>query len=161
MSTGSTREITSNTWSMPAVNAVRSSPSSPLTKLSAVDDGMINTLVWFALEDYETHTFSYHDDPPNQEMLQRFIFRSPSRKEMSKFNFRLRKQYGVYRELEIARLLELPDIYQPQMGERPRANFGVCHQPGDDRIVSGISGTPRIREQEIFEDVDKIVLTRR
>lgn len=129
----------------------------PVEEAIFVDDGPIDYLVWFALEDYETHTFFYHDDAPNQEVLQRFIFLSPSREEMSKFKLLLRKQYGVYRELEIARLLELPDIYQPQLGERPRANFGVCHEPGDDRIVSGISGTPRIREQEIFEDVDKIV----
>lgn len=33
------------------------------------------------------------------------------------FSKRLQKQYGMFRELEIARLLELPDIYQPQVGD--------------------------------------------
>lgn len=76
---------------------------------------------------------------------------------MPKFKLLLQRQYSEYRKREIVRLLELLDIYQPQFGERPRANLGICHEPGDDRIVSGISGTPRIREQELFEDVGKIV----
>lgn len=122
-----------------------------------VDGGPIDYLVWFALDDYESHTFFYHDDAPDQDVLQRFIFLSPSREEMSKFKLLLQKQYGVYSEFEIARLFELPDIYQPQFGERPRANLGVCHEPREDLIVSGISGTSRIQEQEIFEDIDKIV----
>lgn len=122
-----------------------------------VDGGPIDYLMWFALDDYETHTFFYHDDAPDQDVLQRFVFLSPSREEMPKFKLLLQKRYCVYRELEIARLLKLPDIYQPQVGERPRAHFGFCHEPGDDQIVTGMSGTPRIREQEIFENVDKIV----
>ncbi len=122
-----------------------------------VDEGPIDYLVWFALEDYEHHTFFYHDDDPNPHVLQRFIAFSPSEGEMPKFKTLLRKQYATYRELEIARLLELPDVYKPQIGQRPRAQFGVCHEPGDDRIVSGISGTPRVMEDEIFEDIDKIV----
>lgn len=122
-----------------------------------VDDGPIDHLVWFALDDYETHTFFYYDEAPDQDVLQRFIFFSPSREEMPKFKLLLQKLYGEYRELKIAQLLELPDIYQPQLGERPRANFSICHEPGTDRIVSGFSGVPRVREQEILEDVDKIV----
>lgn len=122
-----------------------------------VDEGPIDYLMWFVLDDYETHTFFYYDDDSDQEVLQRFIFLSPSKEEIPKFKRLLRTRFGVYRELDIARLLELRDIYQPQFGERPRANLGICHEPGEDRVVAGISGTPRIREQEIFEDVDKIV----
>lgn len=63
----------------------------------------------------------------------------------------------MYRELEIATLLELPDTYLPQIGKRPRANLSICHNPGGDRIVLGVSGTPRPREPDIFEHIDKIV----
>jgi hypothetical protein len=122
-----------------------------------VDNGPINHLAWFALDDYDNHTFFYHDDSPNQDILQRFIFLSPSEQAMPAFKALLQKHYGVYRELEIATLLELPDTYLPQLGTRPRANLGICHNPADDRIVLGVSGTPRLREQEIFEDIDKIV----
>lgn len=122
-----------------------------------VDDGPVDYLVWFALDDYDSHTFFYHDDTPNQNALQRLIFLSPSQDDMSEFKSFLQQHYDIYRGLEIARLLEVRDTYQPQLGERPRANLGFCHEPGEDRIVSGISGTPRIKEQEIFEDVDKIV----
>lgn len=122
-----------------------------------VDDGPIDYLMWFVLEDYETHTFFYHDKNPDQNTLQQFMLLSPSREEMPKFKLLLQKHYSEYRALDIARLLELPDIYQPQLGKRPRANFGICHEPGEDQIVSGLSGTPRVQEQKIFENVDKIV----
>lgn len=122
-----------------------------------VNNGLIDYLVWFVLEDYDSHTFFYHDDSPNQDILQRFIFLSPSKQAMPAFKALLQKHYGMYRELEIATLLELPDTYLPQLGTRPRANLGICHNPTDDRIVLGVSGTPRLREQKIFEDIDKIV----
>jgi len=122
-----------------------------------VDGGPVDYLVWFALEGYESHTFFYHDESPNPEALQRFIAISPREEAVPRFKALLREQYDTYRELEIARLLELPDTYLPQLGQRPRANLGFCHEPGDDRIVTGASGTPRPREQEIFDDIDKIV----
>lgn len=122
-----------------------------------VDKGPVNYLVWFALDEYDHHTFFYHDEAPNREILQRLIFLSPSADEMSQFKLLLQKQYDVYRELEIATVLQLRDTYQPQLGERPRAYIGLCHEPGEDQIVSGLSGTPRRLEQEIFEDVNKIV----
>lgn len=129
----------------------------PVEEAIFVDEGPVDYLVWFALDEYEQHTFFYYDPDPNPHVLQRFIAFSPNEEQMPKLKTLLRKQYGTYRELEIARLLELPDIYQPQLGNRPRANLGICHEPGNDRIVSGISGTPRIREDEILEDTDKIV----
>lgn len=122
-----------------------------------VDDGPIEHLAWFALDGYESHTFIYHDDDPNQDIMHRLVMLSPKEHEMRAFKALLRKHYGVYRELEIATLLELPDTYLPQIGERPRANFGICYNPEDDRIILGISGTPRLREPDIFEDIDKLV----
>lgn len=128
----------------------------PIDEAIFVDDGPVDYLVWFALDGYQNHTFFYNDEDPNQEALHRFIALSPSSEEMPQFKALLQKQYGTYRELDIARLLEIPDTYLPQF-ERPRANIGICHEPGEDQIVSGISGTPRRREPEIVDDVDKIV----
>ncbi|WP_101296113.1 hypothetical protein [Halegenticoccus soli] len=122
-----------------------------------VDDGPLDFLVWFALDNYRSHTFFYQDDDPTPEVLEQFIFLSPSKREMSQFKTFLREHYSVYRELETVRLLELPDTYLPQLGDRPRANLGVCHEPSSDRIVFGLSCEPRIQEQEILEDADKIV----
>lgn len=122
-----------------------------------VDDGPVEYLVWFALDDYETHTFFYHDPNPHQEFLQWLISFSPHEQEISAFTAFLREHYNIYRSFEHAALLELTDTYLPQVGQRPRANLGICHNPGDDRIISGISGTPRLREADIFEDADKIV----
>lgn len=122
-----------------------------------VDDGPIDYLVWFVLEDYNGHTFYYRDKTPDKEFLHRLAFMSPSRAEMPTFKQYLQNKYDVYRELEIAKILELTDTYQPQLGTRPRANFCIGHDPGDDRIVFGISGTPRPKEQEIFDNIDKIV----
>lgn len=129
----------------------------PIEEALFVDDGPVDYLVWFALEDYERHTFFYHDDAPDQETLQQLLFMSPGEDEMAKFKLLLHEHYDVVQELDLARLIELPDVYQPKLGEQPRANFGFCHEPKEDQIVSGISGTPRRKEQEIFEDIDKIV----
>lgn len=122
-----------------------------------VDDGPVDYLVWFALDEYNSHTFFYKDASPDKAYLQRLIFLSPTREEMATFKGFLQQQYGIYRELEVARLLELQDIYQPKLGNRPRVNLGICHEPGHDQIVSGISGTPRTNEQEIFENINKIL----
>lgn len=122
-----------------------------------VDDGPIDYLVWLALENYETHTFFYHDTSPNQEAIQRFIGVSPSKNEMPALKALLRKEYDIYREIENATVLELPDTYLPQLGERPRAVLGFYHNPDDDKIVSGMSGIPPHREGDIIEDVDKLV----
>lgn len=122
-----------------------------------VDEGPVNYLVWFVLEDCEEHTFFYYDTEPDDDLLQRLLLTSPSSEELPVFKALLRKQYDVYRELEIARLLELPDTYLPQLGDRPRAQIGFCHEPGEDQIFSGLSGSPRRLEREIFDDVDKLV----
>ncbi|MFC4451117.1 hypothetical protein [Halorussus aquaticus] len=129
----------------------------PIEEAIFVNDGPIDYLAWFALDDYEHHTFFYHDDNPNQDVVRRFIFLSPSEQEMPEFKALLQKYYGVYTELEIARLLELRDTYRPQVGERPRLNLGICYNPEDDRVVSGVSGIPRPHEQDIFDDAAKIV----
>ena len=76
---------------------------------------------------------------------------------MPKFKTLLQTHYDVYQELEIARLLEIPDTYLPQLGERPRVNLGICHEPGTDQVVSGISAVPRLQEQDIVKDIDKLV----
>lgn len=112
-----------------------------MTVRSTFSSGSFSTII---------HTFFFQDDNPSQETLQRFTYLSPSAQAMPKFEVLLQKQYGVYRELKIARLLELPDIYQPQLGERPRANLCLCHEPINDRIVTGMSGTPQLRSQEIY-----------
>jgi hypothetical protein len=129
----------------------------PVTRAIFVDDGPVDYLVWFVLDDHEAHTFFYHDSNPDQEFLQQLLFLSPTADEMAKFEVLLRSRYETYRELDIARLLELPDTYQPQLGVRPRANLGFCHEPAEDRIVSGVSGTPRRKEQQILKDIDRIV----
>lgn len=122
-----------------------------------VDDGPIDFLIWFALDGYTDHTFFYRDEQPDQETLRRFMSLAPSEDAMARFKRLLQTSYGTCRELDIARLLEIPDIYQPQFGERPRANIGICYEPETDQIISGVSGTPRVEEETILEDVDKIV----
>lgn len=122
-----------------------------------VDGGPVDYLIWFAFEEYENHTFFYNDEDPSPEALRQFMALSPNEDAMPRFKLLLKGQYETYRELEIARVLELRDTYLPQLGELPRANFGFCHEPKDDRIVAGISGTPRSREQEIFDDINKIL----
>lgn len=76
---------------------------------------------------------------------------------MLAFKAFLQKHYGVYSQLESATSLELPDPYLPKLGEHPRMILGISHNPIDDRITTGVSRIPRIREQDIFEDIDKIV----
>ena len=56
-----------------------------------VDDGPIDYLAWFVLDNYETHTFFYHDKNPDPTVLQQFIFFSPSENEMPKFKLLLQK----------------------------------------------------------------------
>lgn len=122
-----------------------------------VDDGPIGFLVWFALDNYEEHTFFYQDESPNREILQRFLFLSPSKQAMPNFKKLLQKYYDEYRELEVAKVLEIRDTYLPKLGKQPRVNVGFCHEPEEDYIISGVSGSPRVREPEIIEDIDKIV----
>lgn len=122
-----------------------------------VDDGPVDYLVWFALDNYERHTFFYHDPDPHQEFLRRLVSLSPRQQDMPALRASLRNYYGVYRPLEQMALLGLRDTYLPQGRPRPRANLGICYNPEDDHIISGMSGTPRLREAEILEDADKIV----
>ncbi|MFC7216173.1 hypothetical protein ACFQO4_19100 [Saliphagus sp. GCM10025334] len=122
-----------------------------------VDGGPVDYLVWISLEGYENHTFFYHDEEPNVEFVQRLLLTSPAKEEMPLFKSFLQQNYETYTDLNNTVLLEIRDTYLPQMGERPRANIGICHNPLDDRIVSGVSGIPRRQEQEIFDDMDKIV----
>ncbi len=129
----------------------------PVEEAFFVDDGPVDYLVWFVLEDYENHTFFYHDDTPDEEFLRQLILTSPSKQEMAVFKTYLQQKYETYTELDIAVLLQIRDTYLPQMGERPRANIGICHNPIDDQVISGVSGIPRMREQEIFDDMDKLV----
>lgn len=129
----------------------------PIEEAIFVDDGPVDYLVWFVLEDYEHHTFFYHDDDPDRQAMQRLILLSPAEHEMPEFRQLLKTNFGIYRELDVARLYELPDTYMPQLGERPRMNLGICHEPSEDRVVSGLSAIPRRKEQEIFDDVDKLV----
>lgn len=42
-----------------------------------VDEELVDYLVWFALDDYEIHTFFYHDSDPHQAFLQRLVSLSP------------------------------------------------------------------------------------
>jgi len=117
-----------------------------------VDDGPIDYLAWIAADDYDTHTFFFHDEDPNESFLQQFMALSPGAHEMDSFKSTLREL-----ETETARLLELPDSYMPQLGERPRATIGFCHEPEEDQIVSGVNALPVRQRPDILDDVAKIV----
>lgn len=122
-----------------------------------VDDGPVDYLVWIAFEGYEEHTFFYHDDDPEYETIRELAHYSPDAHEMQKFKIYLHKTYETYEELDLARVLEIPDTYKPQIGDAPRAYLSLVYEPSTDHVVSGISASPRAAEQEIFEDVGKIV----
>lgn len=121
------------------------------------DGGPVDYLAWFVLDDYTTHTFFYNDDDPDKEFLKRLLSAAPTREAMPKFKHLLNQRYETNTDLEIARLLVLPDVYEPQTGGRPRVNFGYYYEPNSDRIVAGLSGSPRMREPELFEDANKII----
>lgn len=122
-----------------------------------VDDGPVDHLVWIAFEGYEEHTFFYHDDDPEYETVQQLIHYSPDAEEMQKFKLYLYKKYETYEELDLARVLEIRDTYKPQFRGGPRAYLTLVYEPSADHVVSGISASPRPAEEEIFEDVGKIV----
>ena len=121
-----------------------------------VDEGPIDFLVWFALNDYKEHTFFYHDDTPEQkhsDNLSSFLRRNKQCRS-SKRCYRHTRTCTRNSRLHAPRNSR---TYLPQLGERPRVNLGICHEPGTDQVVSGISAVPRLQEQDIVKDIDKLV----
>lgn len=122
-----------------------------------VDDGPVEYLVWTVLEGYENHVFFYLDDSPDEKFVRQLLLASPTEAEMTVFDAFLRSHFETYAEIDTIAVLEIRDTYLPQFGERPRAILGICYNPVDDRIITGVSGIPRTREQEIFDDMNKLV----
>ena len=129
----------------------------PVEEVLLADEGPIHYLVWFALEDYEDHTFFYYDDSPDPKLLRQLLSLMPTEDEMPKFRAFLQSQYETFEVVESARLFEIPDTYLPQFTPRPRANIGFFYSPLDDAIASGVNGVPRTKEEQILKDVEKLL----
>lgn len=76
---------------------------------------------------------------------------------MLKLEAYLRDRYDVYAPVETTAVLTIRDTLQLQFGTMPRAFISIVHNPEDDRIVSGVNGIPPQREEQILEDIDKLV----
>jgi hypothetical protein len=134
--------------------------SKHVEEVLVADSGPVDYLVWFALEEYEDHTFFYYDDSPDSKLLRKLLSLMPNEDQMPKFRVFLQAHYETVEVVDSARLFEIPDTYLPQYTPRPRANIGFFHSPIDDAIAAGINGVPRTKEEKILEDVDRLLPSR-
>lgn len=120
--------------------------------------GPIDYLGWVALEGYQEHCFFYKDDDPDRETLRWLISISPQESDMARLKRVLQQLYDEYAEGDLGVLIEIPDPYLP--GSGPKANIGFYHNPLTNEINSGIITTPLDQQEQILEDVAKLVPAR-
>lgn len=120
-----------------------------------VDDGPVDYLAWLALDGYDRHEFFYYDRDPDPSTVRRLLSMSPDETEMSLLQAYFTKHFDVVQPIEFAAFLEVPDPYLP--GSKPGANVAFYQNPVDDVVNVGLNTTPLEREEEILDDVDKVV----
>lgn len=122
------------------------------------DGGPVDYLGWIAFEDYQDHCFFYHDENPDQELLRLLLSISPQQSDMPALKRLLKRSYDEYGETDNGTIIEIPDTYLP--GSAPKAYVGFYHNPITDDVTSGILTEPLERQDEILEDVAKLVPAR-
>lgn len=123
-----------------------------------VDEGPVDHLTWFALDDYTEHEFFYYDTDPDDDVIRRLLSMSPSEREMKLLRAYLSKQFAVLEPVDYAVFLAIPDPYLPRSD--PQANVAFYQNPVGEQIDIGLNATPLSQEEKILEDVDRLVPAR-
>lgn len=119
-------------------------------------DGPLAEVIWFALEDYDEHVVIYRGDDHDQTELRRLHSFRPSEQQMPQLKAYFQNQYTL-RPIEKARVIEIPDTYNPHLGRNPGVKLGAHYDPEADQIKVGIKAKPLQHNDRIVEDVNRLV----
>lgn len=119
-------------------------------------DGPLEEVVWFALDGYDDHVITYRGANPDQHELRRLHSFSPSEQQMPQLKSYLNQHY-TSQEVDHAAVIEIPDTYNPHLGQNPGIRLGAYHHPETDQIQVGFKPRPLRHYERVIEDVGKLV----
>lgn len=121
----------------------------------AADCGPVDYLSWLVLEGYEEHCFFYNDENPDQESLRWLFSISPTKSDLQTLKQILQQEYDDFATDDLGVLIEIPDTYLPR--KLPKVNLGIYYNPITDELNTGIIADPISQQEQILEDVNKLV----